>query len=210
MWKKKILRRTFIQHITKSNSSRVYFVRRAITLVNALRCKSRPRYSEKKPFTSCAKTVRHVASIVTIFQVLQTNWIRAGRDTRIRITIRIARSIWLLHIIPGIGIARQIAEDSDERETKWKRGSKRGREKERVKFERWRAYGTRTKIRERYQRESVGVKLRFVGFDSCEKSREEKPGWKGRRDQFVGIIERRDDASRMKSSRRRHLRDLMS
>lgn len=108
--KKYCATRTFIQHITKSNSSRVYFARRAITLVNALRCEPRPR-----PRTTVkrnllprlyAETPHHVALIVTIFQVLQTNWIRAGRDTRIRITTRIARSIWLLHIIPGIGIAR--------------------------------------------------------------------------------------------------------
>jgi len=36
-------------------------------------------YTRKKPFTGCAKMLNHVASIVAIFQLLQTNWIRVGR-----------------------------------------------------------------------------------------------------------------------------------
>lgn len=85
---------------------------------------------------------------------------------------------------------RQIAEDSAEREMKWKL------ERERIKFERWRAYGLQRKFAG-VTSENAGVKLRFVESDSCEKSREEEASWKGRRDQFVGIIERENDASRM-------------
>lgn len=158
--------------------------------------------------------LHHVVSIVAIFQLLQTNWIRVGRARHSNSDYNPNRS---LHLASAYNSGYRYCDKLQKTRTKgrWNENaraigkeSKREREREHVKFECWGAYGLRKSAG--VTSESAGVKLWFVGFDSCEKSREEETGWKGRRDQFVGIIEREDEREPNEFGRRTRLRDLMS
>lgn len=133
----------------------------------------------------------HVASIVAIFQLLQTNWIRVGRVRHSNSDYNPNRS---LHLASAYNSGCCYCDKLQKTRTKgrWNEKSARVIEKDRKRESEnmWnsnvrRAYGLRKSAG--VTNESAGVKLWFVGFDSCEKSREKETGWKGRKTNLSGL-----------------------
>lgn len=155
------------------------------------------------------ETPHHVAPIVTIFQVLQTNWFCAGRARHSNSDYSPNRSLHLASAYnSGVsGIATNCRRLERKGEAKWKRGNKREREK-RV---RWNTH--RIRIRTGLQRKSASLEweLQESNYGSSGSISAKNQGKSGRTGETnLSGLSGGWDAELNESGRRRRLRDLMS
>jgi len=181
----------------------VYFVR-VITFVNVLYCK--PLQQKETFYRLYAKMVNHVASIVAIFQLLQTNWIRVERARYSNSDYNPNRPLHLAYAYNS-GYCYSDKLQKTRKGGKWKRKSE--REKEREHEIRMLKSVWTTKIRKRYQRGCQSSNYGSSNSIAAKNHGRKRPAEKAKETNLSGLSSARMMRSERSGSRRR-LVDLMS